>query len=190
MSRHTQQFMSQYPQARVLLEYLRPNMVVESVLAEDVDLGILSFPSSSRALNVVPLRTERMVLVCHPTHRFSVRRGLEAKDLEGEDFVSFDRDLAIRRAIDRALRRRNVSVNVVMEFDNIENIKLAVEAGAGVAVLPEPTVRLNVERGSLVALPVAVPELVRPIGIIHRRRKHLPPAVLKFIEQLKSPEGS
>jgi DNA-binding transcriptional LysR family regulator len=188
MSRHTQQFMTQYPQAKVRLEYLRPNAVVDAVLAEEADLGLLSFPSSSRALAVIPLRTEKMVFVCPPTHRLSVRKGLEPHDLQGEDLVTFDRDLAIRRALDRALRRRHIEVNVVMEFDNVQNIKQALETGAGVAILPEPTVRREVEGGSLVAVPLFMAELVRPIGIIHRRRRNLPPVVLKFIEELKSPE--
>jgi len=188
MSRHIQQFMSAYPQAKVRLEYLRPNVVVDVVLAEEADLGLLSFPSSSRALAVIPLRTEKMLFVCPPTHRLSVRKGIEPQDLQGEDLVTFDRDLAIRRAIDRALRRRHVEMNVVMEFDNTENIKQALETGAGVAILPEPTVRREVERGSLVAVPLFIAELVRPIGIIHRRRRHLPPVVAKFIEQLRSPE--
>jgi DNA-binding transcriptional LysR family regulator len=188
MSRYIQQFMTMYPQSKVRLEYLRPNVVVDVVLAEEADLGILSFPSSSRALAVIPLRTEKMVFVCPPTHRLSVRKGIEPEDIQGEDFVSFDHDLAIRRAIDRALRRRRIEVNVLMEFDNIENIKQALESGAGVAILPEPTVRREVERGTLVAIPIFMAELVRPIGIIHRRRRHLPLVVTKFIEMLKSPD--
>jgi len=94
--------------------------------------------------------------------------------------------LAIRRAIDRVLKREHVSVNVVMEFDNIENIKLALASGAGVSVLPEPTVQREVERGTLVARPLQALDLERPIAIIHRRRKRLTPVALKFVQELKS----
>ena len=51
--------------------------------------------------------------------------------MEGEDFVGFDRDLSIRKEIDQFLRQRSVTIRMVMEFDNIETIKQAVEIGAG-----------------------------------------------------------
>ena len=187
MSRHIQRFMLRYPQAKVRLEYLRPNVVIESVLSHNVDFGIISFPSASPSLAVIPLRSEKMVFVCSPTHRLASRRGIEAQDLSREDIVSFEHDLPIRRAIDRALRKRQVRINVAMEFDNIENIKQAVESNVGAAILPEPTVFKETESGSLVALPLAMAELVRPIGIIHRKNHYLSPVVVKFIEDLKQP---
>ena len=49
-----QPFMAAYPQARVLLECLHPHKVVEAVLNDEADLGILSYPVATRALEVVP----------------------------------------------------------------------------------------------------------------------------------------
>ena len=76
----------------------------------------------------------------------------------------------IRREVDRFLRQQGVAVEVVLEFDNIENIKKAIEIGGGVALLPEPTLRQEVEAGLLVARPLAGCRFVRPLGIIHRRQ--------------------
>ena len=56
------------------LECLHPHKVVEAVLSDEADLGIMSYPPSDRALSVVPLREEPMALVCHPTHRLARRR--------------------------------------------------------------------------------------------------------------------
>ena len=66
--------------------------------------------------------------------------------------MAFDADLSIRRAIDRFLRHHDVQVTVALEFDNIENIKRAVEIPSGVAILPEPTVAREVAAGTLVAV--------------------------------------
>ena len=63
----------------------------------------------------------------------------------GAKYIHFDKDLIIRREVDRFFRDHGVNVEVVLEFDNIENIKKAVELGAGVALLPEPTLRREVE---------------------------------------------
>jgi len=187
MSRHMQPFMAAYPQARVLLECLHPHKVVEAVLEDEADVGILSYPAATRALTVLPLRMEPMVLVAHPAHRLARRRTVSPEELQGEKFVAFDRDLAIRKAIDRALRQHGVKVEVVMEFDNVETIKQAIGINAGVSILPRPTVLNESGMRTLVAAPLGLPALVRPIGIIHRRGRRLTPVVARFIEQLQKP---
>ena len=94
----------------------------------------------------------------------------------------------MRRAVDRFLRRHRVEVTVTAEFDNIETIKQAVDEAAGIAILPEPTLRREVRRGTLVqapfVLPAGEPPLVRPLGIVHRGNRRLGPAVTAFIELL------
>ena len=185
VSRHMQPFMSAHPQARVRLECLHPHKVVEAVINDEADIGIMSYPPVMRSLAVIPWRSEKMVLVCHPAHRFARRRVVMPQDLNGEKFVAFDPDLGIRKAIDRALKQRTVRVNVVMEFDNIETIKEAIAIGAGVSILPRPTVQKETEIGSLAAVPLGIPDLVRPVGIIYRRQKHLSPTVTRFIESLR-----
>jgi len=135
-----QQFMLSYPKARVHLEYLRPADVYEAVQSGRVDLGVVSYPAALRGLSVIPLRSEEMVLTCHAQHSLVGRKCVGLSSLAGEKFVGFDRDLPIRKEIDRQLRQQNVNVEVVLEFDNIETIKQAVEIGAGISILPEPTV--------------------------------------------------
>jgi len=178
MSRCMQDFMRRYPKAKVQLEYLRPNKVLDAVLNSEVDLGIVSYPLASPELAVIPLRSERMVLVCHPDHHLAERKAVTAEHLQDEDFVTFDRDLSIRKEIDRYLRQRSVSVRVVMEFDNIETI------GAGISILPEPTVRRETASGRLAAIRLIAPQLQRPVGIIHRHRKVFTPTATKFVELL------
>jgi len=185
MSRCMQDFMRSYPKAKVRLEYLRPNKVYEAVLNSEVDLGIVSYPSPSPELSVVPLRSEQMVLVCHPKHPLAARSAVTAEHLQDEDFVAFDRDLFARKEIDRYLRQRSVSIRVVMEFDNIETIKQAIEIGAGISILPEPTVRMEVQACTLKAVRLIAPQLRRPIGIIHRHRKVFTPSVTKFVDLLR-----
>ena len=190
MSRHMQPFMAEHPQARVLLECLHPHKVVEAVLNDEADVGILSYPTATRALEVLPLRSEPMVVVTHPSHRLARKRRVAPADLNGEAFVAFDHDLAVRRAIDRALKQHGVRVNVVMEFDNVETIKQAIGIAAGISILPRPTVLKEVEIRTLAAVPLAIPGLVRPIAIIHRRGKRLTPAVARFIELLQKADDA
>ena len=190
MSRPMQQFMSLHPQARVQLECLHPHKVVEAVLTGEADLGVMSYPPVERALSVVPLREEPMALVCHPNHRLARRRVVMPAELAGEAFVAFDPGLTIRKAIDRALRRHNVRVNVVMEFDNIETIKQAIIIAAGLSILPRHTVQKEASIRALAAVDVAISDLVRPVGIVHRRHRPLTPTAARFVQVLQEPGDS
>ncbi|HEY3324093.1 MAG TPA: LysR family transcriptional regulator [Planctomycetota bacterium] len=189
LGRHMRRFMSQYPQAKVRLEFLRPNKVYDAVAAEEADIGIMSYPKRDRTVTVIPWRSEKMVFVCHPSHRLATRHIISAPDLAGENFIAFDADLPIRKAIDRSLKQHRSHVNVVMEFDNIETMKQAVEVGSGVSILPEPTVRRAADGIRMVAVQLSMPELVRPVGIIYRRQKPLTPAVQNFIKLLQGVEN-
>jgi len=185
-----QKFMSLYPKAKVRLQYLRPNKVYEAVQSEEVDLGITSYPTAIRGLTIIPLRFEKMVLVCNPQHRLAHMDHVLIGQLRGESFIGFDRDLNIRKELDRCFRKNECTVDMLMEFDNIETIKQAIEIGAGISILPEPTVRKEAESGTLVTIPLAIAELRRPIGIIHRHRKMFTPTIIKFIELIKQFDGS
>jgi len=189
MSRHMQPFMAAYPNARVLLECLHPHKVVDAVLNDEADLGILSYPAASRALEVLPLREEPMLVVTHPSHPLARRRRVSPADLDGARFVAFDHDLPIRRAIDRALKQHGVKVDVAMEFDNVETIKQAIGIAAGISILPAPTVQKESEIKTLAAVELALPGLVRPVAIIHRRGRHLTAAVSRFIAQLRDDDA-
>jgi DNA-binding transcriptional LysR family regulator len=185
MGFYTQQFTTRYPQAKIRLAYLHPHEVIEAVISGEADLGILSFPTPHRSLMTIPWHDEPMVFVCHRTHRLARKRTVMAKDIAAERFVAFDRALAIRRAIDKALRQRGVKVQPVMEFDNIETIKQAIAINSGVSILPRPSVSREIENKEMVAVPLDM-ELVRPIGIIHRRQKLLTPTATRLLEFLQN----
>jgi DNA-binding transcriptional LysR family regulator len=189
LSRHVQRFMALYPEARVQLECLHPHKVVDAVLSDSADMGIMSYPPTNRALTVVPLRSEPMAFVCHPAHRLARRRAIAPEDLGGERFIAFDPGLTIRKAVDRALRQHGVRVNVVMEFDNIETIKQAITIGSGVSLLPRHTVIKEAGLRTLAVVPLTVGDLMRPVGIIHRRQKRLTPTVSRFIDLLRESTG-
>jgi DNA-binding transcriptional LysR family regulator len=184
MSVRMQQFMREYSKAKVQLEYLRPDKVYDEVMQGQIDLGIVSYPTPSREISVIPMRDEKMVLIVPPDHRLASFKEIDLKEIADEPLVAFSRDLPIRKDIDRYLRKRGVMVPLPMEFDNIETIKQAVQVGSGISILPEPTIRREREIGVLVDLPIIDWDLKRPIGILHRHRKIFTPTAQKFIEFL------
>ncbi len=161
-------FMMRYPKANVRVEYQHPDRVYRLIEEDQIDIGLVSYPRPSRRIKVTPWRDEAMVVVMAPNHPLVASAFVEAADLSGLAMVSFDRDLRIRQEIDRELAARGIHPEVVMEFDNIETIKRAVEINAGLSLLPAPTVVREVAAGSLVARSLANLPLSRPLGIIRR----------------------
>ena len=183
LSQYVDQFRASVPGAGVNLAYMHPDQIYMRVLNDQSDLGLISFANPGRELTAIPWQSQKMVIACLPTHRFSHKNisisGLNPRELAAETFVAFDRGLPVRREIDRFLRRRNIEVKVVAEFDNIENIKQAIEDGAGVSILPEPTLRQEVQRKALVKVPLRTPAGESPF-----------PAVTEFIKLLCLPSDA
>ncbi|HTN74709.1 MAG TPA: LysR family transcriptional regulator [Pirellulaceae bacterium] len=186
MNKIVQSFMTLHPRANVRLQYRHPREVYELVENDQVDLGLVSYPKSSRTIKAIRWREEPMALICSPTHRLAKQESIRIEDLHDLVMVSFDADLEIRREIDRALTNARVEVNVVMEFDNIETIKRAIEIDTGVSLLPRPTVERELAAGTLVAIPLSNIELVRPVGIVVRRGKELGKTARRFMHLLQA----
>lgn len=178
-------FRALQPTANVSLEYLHPDQVYEKVHQGTADFGLVSFPRKGRDLHVLPWREEPMILACAPRHPLATRPCVRAVDLHEQNYIGFNRALVIRRQVDRFLRTHHVLPQVVLEFDNIESIKRAVEDNAGVALLPEPTFRREVAAGTLVARPLEGPRFLRPLGVIYRKHHDLSSFARRFMELLR-----
>lgn len=180
------EFMSKFPTAKIDLEYSRTTKVVRDVLNGTMELGVIAFPEPRRGLTVVQMPAHRLVLICPPDHKFAKRSQVKAKDLNGMDFVLFERDTPTRKATDRILKDHGVEVKKVAEFDNIETIKRAVQVGFGLAILPQPAVTDELRTGQLAVVKLAEKEWTRPVGIIYRTDRNLSLAAKKFVQLLET----
>ena len=177
-------FLELHPGVNVQVEYRRPNRVYEDVLANTADLGLVDYPAAGAKLEVIHMPEEPLVLICHPEHPLAKLKTVKLKALAGQKFVSFEPDMSTRQALDRMLRRERVTVEHVVQLDNIETMKQAVEIDAGVAIVPEKTVRLEVRTKTLAAVRLAGKH-ARQWGIIYKKDKVLSPAMKEFIKLLQ-----
>ena len=166
------------------VEYRRANQVYEGVLGNIVDLGLVAYPVRDPKLEIIPLRKDPLVLACHPQHPFAKLKSVRLKALNGQKLISFEPDMPTRKALDKLLKGQGVAVKHVMEFDNIETVKRAVELDCGVAIVPETTIRQEVADQTLVAVTLEGHHS-RPLGALHRKAKVLSPAMKQFIALLK-----
>jgi len=184
LSRIRERLERDHPGTSVHITYLHPQEVYEAVRSDRCDVGILSYPDRWPDLAALPLREEAMAAVCDPAHPLSSRTTVSPDELEEWALVGFAPGLPISRGIMAYLRRHGVHPRVERTFDNVDSIKASLRDPSAVAILPERTVRQEVERGALVAIPME-PGLVRPLAIVHRRDREFSPLVEALVESLR-----
>ena len=185
MSRLQEDFGARFPGMQLHVDYARPAKIYEALLADHADLGLVSYPEASKQLAVIPWRQETMAVAASPTHPLAAKPIVGPADLNGQDYIGFDEDLSIRQALDRFFREHAISINLAMQFDNIQMIKEAVALGSGISILPARTMQAEIRAGRLVSIPLDAPDLVRPVGIVHRKRKKFNRAAQAFLELLQ-----
>ena len=183
---YLKRFLKTYPTVNVHVEYRRSNQVYDDVLSNVVDLGLVAYPVKDSKLEIVPLRKDRMVLICHPQHPLAKSKSVPLKAISGQKFIGFEPDIPTRRAIDKILKENEIQVQHVMEFDNIETVKRAVEIDAGISIVPHGTITQEVSKQTLVEIKLEDEEFYRPLAAIHKKNKVLSPAMKQFLTVLKT----
>lgn len=182
---YMKKFLKTHPTVNVHIEYRRANQVCEDVLGNVVDLGLVAYPARDAKLEIVPIKKEKLVLICHPHHPLAKHKSIKLKAINGQKFIGFEPDIPTRKALDRIFREAGVSVDYVMQFDNVETVKRAVEIDSGVAIVPEATIRQEVGNQTLTAIELEDSDLSRPLAIIYKKTRVLSPAMKKFVTLLK-----
>ena len=183
-------FLKIYPKVILHVEYSKGSQVYEDCLRGAIDLGIVTYPEPRKGLRTISLPADKLVFICAPDHPLARRRHITLDKLNGQNFVAFEKDMASRRAMDRIFREHDIEVRFVMELDNIETIKRSVEIGAGVSIVPLPSVQKEVQSGALVQVQLTDKSLYRPLGFVVRSKQALSPAARKFIELMQHPQKS
>jgi DNA-binding transcriptional LysR family regulator len=182
---YIKKFMKNYPTVNIHVEYRRANQVYEDVYSNVVDMGLVAYPIKDSKLEIIPLRKEPLVLICHPQHPFAKQKSIKLKQLVDQKVIGFEPDIPTRKALDKILREYGVDVKHVMEFDNVETVKRAVEIDAGVSIVPLGTVTQEVNKQTLAAVEIEDGEFFRPLAAIYKKNKVLSPAMKQFLTILK-----
>ncbi|HEX9046030.1 MAG TPA: LysR family transcriptional regulator [Verrucomicrobiae bacterium] len=183
---YIKKFMKSYPTVNVHVEYRQATAVYEDVLSNIVDLGLIAYPIRDPKIEIVALHKEPLVLICHPNHPFTKQKSIKLKQLAGQKIISFEPDTPTRKALDKILREHHVEVQHVMEFDNVETVKRAVEIEAGISIVPEGSIKQELQKNTLASVTIEDGQFFRPIAAIYKKNRVLSPAMKQFLSVLKS----
>lgn len=178
-------FIESYPTVNIRLNYLSSHQVYDAVINNTADIGFVAYPHANRLVEIEAFTEEELVLVCSVDHKFARRKTIQINELEGQAFISFDSSTPSHKSAMGFFKDAQVSVELAMQFDNIEMIKHAVEINRGLAILPANAVRDAVEKNQLKSIQFKGSPYKRTIGIVTRKGKILPISVRKFIELIR-----
>ncbi len=186
---YIKRFIAQYPTTKLTVEYLRSEDIYQRLLSSEIDIGIVACPHKDRHLDTLPFESEPLVFVSSPQNPLSQFAEIDIRKLQGQRFVALG-DCPTRAWIDSILARYNVTVDRVLEIDNIETLKRAVELDSGVAILTEPAVRNEHQSGSLRAIRFLNENFTRPAGVVVRKNGKLGHAGRHLVELLQKVAAS
>jgi DNA-binding transcriptional LysR family regulator len=179
-------FLAKFPDVNIRVEYRRANMVYEDILTNSIDLGLVAYPQKHKQLEILPFHDDILVLVVSPEHPLAKKKSIHLEEITTQKFIGFEPDIPTRKATDQIFRDANIEIDPVMEFDNVETVKRAVEINAGIAILPQTTVVREEAQGLLKVLKFKNKTFKRPLALIHRKGRVLTPAMKKLIDLLTS----
>lgn len=187
---YLKKFLKKHPTVNVSVEYRRATQLYEDVISGVADIGLVAYPQKDNRLQVTSLREDLLVLICHPDHPLASERKLKLETINGQKFIGFEPDIPTRRAIDRILRERDIEVEHVMEFDNIETVKRAVEIDAGISMVPRSTVAQEAAKKTIAMVEIEGEQFYRPLAAVNKKNKVLSPAMKEFLALLKKAKPS
>lgn len=176
-----------HPKIELHLEIKDTRRVEEGLLRNDYDFGFVGGHLVGGEVEALQWRTDEIVLVAPPDHALAQRKQVQLKDVEKQRFIFRESGSATRVAVNEKLRSLNLQPEVVIEMDNPEAVKQAVQAGLGLAFMSRFVVGTELKAGMLVVLKVRGLTIHRELKIAYRKDKHLSRAAQAFIEVARQP---
>ena len=174
-------FKARYPKIEIQLGIKDTRQVEEAVARNEFDFGFVGGHLAGDEVQVHRWLTDQLVLVVSPAHPLARKKSIKPDNLLNEKFILREQGSATRATIVRHLEQSNLSVETVMEMENPESIKKAVQNGLGIAFISTFAVETELKAKTLVAIPVRGIDIRRELKIVYRKDKHLGRAARTFI---------
>ena len=177
-------FVQRYPGITLELEIANSQRVIDGVLAQQWDLGMIGIPLVHAQLHVQPYWRDTLVLIMAPHHRLATRSAVTLADLVGETWISREAGSASGQAVNAVLDGVHLVQDHTLVLQGSEGVKQAVMAGLGIAMVSRFAVRLEVQQGVLRIVPITDVHAERDLCLIWRHDSHLPAAMRAFLAVL------
>lgn len=178
-------FKRRYPKIEVHLAVKDTRQIEEGVIRNEFDFGFVGGHLAGDEVDVLPWITDEIILIVPLGHRLAGKRSVTPQDLSSEKFIFREQGSATRAVVATHLRKCHIEVEAVMEIENPESVKKAVQNGLGIAFISAFAAETDLKAKTLVAVEIGNLKIRRELKIVYRRDKHLSRAAQTFIEMAR-----
>jgi len=177
-------FRKSYPAVDVPLSISTSEEIGEEVLANKLDIGLVSGEVHDGRLQATQFMTDELVVIVPGDHTWAAKTHVKAEELTAEPFIWAARGAGIRTVVEERLKAKGLALHKVIDFVNLEGVKHAVEVGLGISIQPRSIVEREIAAGSLKALPLADMDSKIAYLYIYRKKRHVSAAARAFLDLL------
>ncbi|HEX3186917.1 MAG TPA: LysR family transcriptional regulator [Pyrinomonadaceae bacterium] len=184
---------AQHPGAEIGVTSGTSEVLVDQILAGDIDIAFVSLPVDVRGIKTERLSEDQLVAIASPRHKLAKQRTVSAYTLAGERLILGERGGNTRRLIDQFFAQAGVTLHVAMELSRQQAIRRMVEADMGVGIVPLQSVIEDVEEGKLVRWWIEGAEINWELGIAQLTGGYESPILQTFVRLSRAtfaPEAS
>jgi len=175
------EFKKQYPDVNISITRSDYAKILESVIDNSVDFGVVSLPVNDPRLTVVLIHRDELVIIVPPKHPLSKLRS--ATITEAANFpLIVPKGGHTRDSLENLFYERKLKPRYTMELDSSELLKRFVAAGAGIGFIARSNVLEDVRANALAAIPISDATIRRDLALVFRKDKALSRAALAFID--------
>ncbi|WP_226643708.1 LysR family transcriptional regulator [Microbulbifer variabilis] len=179
-------YMEEQPGTRVELEVANTSAITERVLNFELDLGLIEGEFNHPDLEMIPWRSDELVVFCAPSHPLAKRKRLTDRDLLKATWITREPGSGTRQTFERAMVGLLPNLHILLELQHTEAIKRAVEAGLGISCLSRVSLADALKRGSLIELPVTQRDFHREFYFALHRQKYRSAGIERWLELCQS----
>ena len=179
-------FKAQHPKIEIHLRIKDTQQVESGVLNNEFDFGFVGGHLVGHEVAALPWLVDRLVLIVPPDHDFARRKSVKPINLKNHKFIFREIGSATRATIVNHLQNSDVNIEPIMEMENPESVKKAVQSGLGIAFISRFAVETELKAKTLVAVRVSGLDIRRELKIVYRKDKHLGRAAQTFIDMVRT----
>jgi DNA-binding transcriptional LysR family regulator len=171
----------QHPAADIAVTSGTSEVLVDQILAGEVDIAFVSLPVDVRGIKTERLSQDQLVAIASPRHKLAKQKTISAYTLAGERLILGERGGNTRRLIDQFFAQAGVTLRVAMELSRQQAIKRMVEEDMGVGIVPLQSVKEEVEKGKLIRWWIEGAQINWELGIAQLSNGYDSPIMQKFV---------
>jgi DNA-binding transcriptional LysR family regulator len=175
------EFKKQYPEVSVNIKRADYAKVLESIIDNSVDFGVVSLPVNDNRLTVVLIHRDELILIAPPQHPLGKMKSASIGEASKFPLI-VPKAGHTRDAIEQLFHERRLKPNFTMELDSSELLKRFVAADVGIGFISRSNVEEDVRAKALVAIALSDAHVRRDLALVFRKDKALSRAALAFID--------